>query len=81
VGDGRKRRVLRGGGWNNNTAYCRSAARDNNDRNINDNNNGFRLCVCVSAASTHPGRSVFLARILWQANQAIHRREGWRTGK
>ncbi|MEY2984649.1 MAG: hypothetical protein RLZZ568_1266 [Cyanobacteriota bacterium] len=41
------RRVLRGGSWNGNPDYCRSADRYNYDRGLRSFLNGLRL-VCVS---------------------------------
>ncbi|WP_369010372.1 hypothetical protein [Nostoc sp. CHAB 5836] len=41
--------MLRGGSWNNNPENCRSANRNRNNPD-NDNNNGFRV-VCGAAAS------------------------------
>ena len=36
-------RVKRGGSWNNNAQYCRSANRNNNSPGNRNNNLGFRL--------------------------------------
>ncbi|MBI3891481.1 MAG: SUMF1/EgtB/PvdO family nonheme iron enzyme [Candidatus Wallbacteria bacterium] len=38
-----KRRVLRGGSWNNNTDNLRSAYRNNNNPTNRNNNIGFRV--------------------------------------
>ena len=37
-------RVLRGGGWNSNARYCRSAGRDRGDPGFRYDISGFRLC-------------------------------------
>jgi formylglycine-generating enzyme required for sulfatase activity len=39
-----RRRLLRGGNWNNNATNCRVANRNNNNPYNSNNNNGFRLC-------------------------------------
>ncbi len=39
------RRLLRGGGWNNNSRNCRSANRNNNQPTNRNTNNGFRVVV------------------------------------
>jgi formylglycine-generating enzyme required for sulfatase activity len=38
-------RVVRGGNWNNNASYCRSAYRNNNGPANRNHNNGFRVVV------------------------------------
>ncbi len=38
-------RVLRGGGWNFDAKYCRSAGRNNSDPTYRNNRNGFRLVL------------------------------------
>lgn len=40
-----KNRVLRGGSWNNNGKWLRSANRNNNQPDNRNNNTGFRLAV------------------------------------
>jgi len=38
-------RVLRGGSWNNTSANCRVANRNNNDPTNRNSNNGFRVVL------------------------------------
>ncbi|WP_148215647.1 formylglycine-generating enzyme family protein [Acaryochloris marina] len=48
--DGLDTTVLRGGSWNNNPRNCRSATRNRNKPDNQNNNVGFRV-VCVSAST------------------------------
>ncbi len=51
-------RILRGGGWNGDSAACRSAARVSTAPNVRYNREGFRLALSpqpVTAAAGNPG--------------------------
>ncbi|MCA3010228.1 MAG: SUMF1/EgtB/PvdO family nonheme iron enzyme [Phycisphaerales bacterium] len=48
-------RVIRGGSWNNNTAFnCRSANRNNNTPGNTNNNIGFRVVLAPALAPVRP---------------------------
>jgi formylglycine-generating enzyme required for sulfatase activity len=47
-------RVIRGGGWFNGTADCRSAIRDRPDKSLRDNRISFRVALSPSGISQSP---------------------------
>jgi formylglycine-generating enzyme required for sulfatase activity len=48
------RQPKRGGSWINNPRNCRSATRNNNNARFDNNNNGFRVVVCLPPSTLHP---------------------------
>jgi hypothetical protein len=74
-----KRRVLRGGSWNNNGRNCRAANRNSNEPGNRNNNIGFRVLLFAGASTPRakrrlpwPGPSD--SRIAGRAVGSPHRR-------